>query len=246
MSYIVFGASSGLGKDLCYELAKNKKKITIVSRDKRDLINLQNNIKTIFKTSVKFLVFDFSRNIKISSIKNKFKKIKNIEGILFPVGFAYENDELETLKNDIDKILNVNLINIIKIILFFTKIFNKQKHGSITGFGSISSVRGRSKNIIYSLSKRGLQSFFESLYYNFSNTKIFVQFYTLGYLNTNQSYNIKSSIIPKGDTRKLSKIVFNNFNKNIIEYYFPNFWKYICILIRNTPFKIFRFLILKK
>ena len=48
------------------------------------------------------------------------------------------------------------LIKILRdlIILFFTKIFNKQKHGSITGFGSISSVRGRSKNIIYSLSKR--------------------------------------------------------------------------------------------
>lgn len=246
MSYIIFGASSGLGKDLCYELAKNKKKIIIVSRDKRDLINLQSNIRTIFKTSVKFLVFDFSKNIKIDSIKDKFKKNKNIEGILFPVGFAYENDDLETLKDDIDKILNVNLINIIKIILFFTKIFNKQKHGSITGFGSISSVRGRSKNIIYSLSKRGLQSFFESLYYNFSNTKIFVQFYTLGYLNTNQSYNIKSSIIPKGETHKLSKIVFNNLNKNIIEYYFPNFWKYICIVIRITPFKIFKLLILKK
>jgi short-subunit dehydrogenase len=246
MTYIVFGATSGLGKDLCYELAKNKKKIIIISRDKRDLKSLQNNIRAIFKTSVNFLVFDFSKNIKVNLIKNKFKKTKNIEGILFPVGFAYENDELESLKNNIDKILNVNLINIIKIILFFTRIFKKQKHGSITGFGSVSSIRGRSKNIIYSLSKRGLKSFFESLYYNFSNTKIFVQFYTLGYLNTNQSYHIKSILIPKGDTRKLSRIVFNNFNKNIIEYYFPNFWKYICILIRNTPFKIFQLLTLKK
>ena len=164
---------------------------------------------------------------------------------MFPVGFAYENDKLESLKNDVDKILNVNLINIIKIILFFTEIFKKKKYGSITGFGSVSSIRGRSKNIIYSLSKRGLHSFFESLCYNFSGTKIFVQFYTLGYLNTNQSYNVKLNIIPKGDTNKLSKIVFNNLNKNVINYYFPFFWRYISFFIKNIPFKIYKVLIAK-
>ena len=68
MTFIIFGASSGLGKDLCYEFVKNKKKLIIVSRDKRDLINLKNNIKTMYKTNIKFLVFDFSKNIKIDSI----------------------------------------------------------------------------------------------------------------------------------------------------------------------------------
>ena len=37
MSYLILGASSGLGRELAYVLAKNSNDLIIISRDERDL-----------------------------------------------------------------------------------------------------------------------------------------------------------------------------------------------------------------
>ena len=43
MNYLIVGASSGLGRDLAYEFAKNSKNLTLVSRDKKDLEHLKSD-----------------------------------------------------------------------------------------------------------------------------------------------------------------------------------------------------------
>ena len=45
MSYLIVGASSGLGRDLAYEFAKNSNNLTLVSRDKKDLEYLKSDIE---------------------------------------------------------------------------------------------------------------------------------------------------------------------------------------------------------
>ena len=39
MSYLIVGASSGLGRDLAYTFAERKNNLILVSRDEKDLIS---------------------------------------------------------------------------------------------------------------------------------------------------------------------------------------------------------------
>ena len=99
-------------------------------------------------------------------------------------------------------------------------ILVKKNKGVIVGFGSISGALGRDVNSVYAASKRGLESLFESLSIMALNTKLKIQFYTIGYLDTNLSYGHKL-LLPRGSTKKLAQIVYKNLNKNYKKTYYP-------------------------
>ena len=53
-------------------------------------------------------------------------------------------------------------------------------------------VPGRSRNVAYSAAKRALASFFESLRHAFADSGVVVQFYVLGYMDTELAAGIQS------------------------------------------------------
>ena len=120
-------------------------------------------------------------------------------------------------------------------------IFMKKNEGVIVGFGSISSTIGRDVNTVYAASKRGLESLFESLTIKALRSKLKIQFYTFGYLDTNLSY-CKKLLLPKGSAKKLAKIVYKNLNKNYKKTYYPSLWILISIIIKILPFSWIRYI----
>ena len=60
MSYLILGASSGLGRELAYILAKNSNDLIIISRDERDLRAIKSDLEIKFKITVKYFVVDAS------------------------------------------------------------------------------------------------------------------------------------------------------------------------------------------
>ena len=49
MSYIIIGASSGLGRDLAYTFAEKKNDLILVSRDEKDLTATKSDIEIKLK-----------------------------------------------------------------------------------------------------------------------------------------------------------------------------------------------------
>ena len=67
MSYLVVGASSGLGREIAYTFAKEKNDLILVSRDQKDLSAIESDLKIRFKVKVKSLNLDFSSTNEIDS-----------------------------------------------------------------------------------------------------------------------------------------------------------------------------------
>ena len=90
--------------------------------------------------------------------------------------------------------------------------------------------------------QRALNSFFESLALSNIKTNTNVQFYILGYLESNMTFGRKL-FLPKGSTKKLAKIVYKNINKKYKKVYFPYWWAPISYILIILPFFIIRNLI---
>ena len=82
-----------------------------------------------------------------------------------------------------------------------------------------------------------MESYFESLAFEKKFEEINIQFYILGYLNTNLAFG-KNLLLPKGSTKKLAGIVFKNLNKKFKKKYFPFFWSFLALILKITPFSI--------
>ena len=240
MSYLIIGASSGLGKDLAYELAKKKNNLILISRDIRDLKILKSDLEIKYKIKANILQLDFS---KIEAVKKKLNLrsvvLKKAKNILFPIGQMHDRDNISLKTEDGISLIFSNFISITYVVSNFIKI---KREGSIIGFGSVSSSLGRRENSFYSSSKRALESYFESLMVSNTNKKIYIQFYTLGFLDTNLSFGRKL-FLPKGSTKKLSKIVYKNRLESNKKIYFPIWWSSVLLIIKILPFKIILFLL---
>ena len=242
MSYLILGASSGLGRELCYVLAANLNDLIIISRDEKDLKAIKSDLEIKFKINVKYFVLDVSSFEETKNFLLTNSKLFNeIKGILFPIGMMSPKDEIT---NDILVSNNLMQANMGSVAYFLSKIFPifmKKNEGVIVGFGSISSTIGRDVNTVYAASKRGLESLFESLTIKALRSKLKIQFYTIGYLDTNLSYG-KKLLLPKGSAKKLAKIVYKNLNKNYKKTYYPSWWILISIIIKILPFSWIRYI----
>ena len=72
--------------------------------------------------------------------------------------------------------------------------------------------------------------------------KINIQFYVLGYLESNMTFGRKL-ILPKGSTKNLANVVFKNIRKKYKKIYFPFWWGFISYVLRILPFTLIERLI---
>tara|TARA_E500000178_G_C17028701_1_gene759363 strand:- start:2049 stop:2792 length:744 start_codon:yes stop_codon:yes gene_type:complete len=238
MSYLIIGASSGLGRDLAYTFAEKKNDLILVSRDEKDLTATKSDLEIKHKINVKILNFDYSSFKEINShLFSDQKLFQNLKGILFPIGHMYENDGIDLDIEKIQSIIFSNYLSTVYTVSKLKKILILNQDTTIVGFGSISSLIGRQINSNYAAAKRALESYFESLAFEFKKSEINVQFYMLGYLDTNLAFG-KNLKLPKGSTKKLSKIVFKNRKVKYKKTYFPFFWILITFLLKIIPFSI--------
>ncbi len=238
MSYLIVGASSGLGRDLAYTFAERKNNLILVSRDEKDLIATKSDIEIRYKANVKILSIDFSSFDEINSkLFSDEKMFQNLKGVLFPIGHMFENDNVDLDIENIQSIMFSNYLSTVYTISKLKKNLMLNENFAIVGFGSVSSLLGRKINSNYAASKRALESYFESLAFEHVENKINVQYYMLGYLDTNLSFG-QDLKLPKGSTKKLSRIVLKNINAKFKKKYYPYFWIFITFILKVIPFSI--------
>lgn len=237
MSYLIVGSSSGLGRELAYAFAKNKKNLFLVSRDKRDLLPIKSDIEQKFDSKVEILELDFT---SIKEIEQKLLSKKEItddlQGALFPIGLMFEEDDINLNIENATKLINANYLSIGFTISHLKKKYI-DKDFLIVGFGSVSGLIGRNLNNFYAAAKRALETHFESLAFENLNNNLKIHFYTLGYLDTNLAFGKKLGL-PKGNIKILAELVYANKDKKIIKKHFPIFWGLISLIFKIIPFQI--------
>ena len=242
MTYLILGATSGLGRELAYILAKNSNDLIIISRDERDLRAIKSDLEIKFRITVKYFVVDASSFDEIKKfLYSNLNLLSEIQGILFPVGMMKAKDEILNDMSVSNSLIQANMGVVAYFLSKIFPIFMQKNKGVIVGFGSVTSTIGRDVNTVYAASKRGLESLFESLAIMALPSKLKIQFYTIGYLDTNLSYG-KKLLLPKGSTKKLAKIVYKNLNKNYRKIYYPLWWSVIAVIIKILPFSLIRYI----
>jgi short-subunit dehydrogenase len=241
--YIIVGASSGVGRAIAEVFAEKGCDLLLVSREERDTKAVASDLMLRFGVSVKSVKLDlavpqpdFSEILDaVDSAREKFS------GVLIPAGTVIDADTLSIEVSEIDGLFRVNCLSSCDLIYEILRRAHKDSVISLVGFGSIASVRGRGSNMIYSAAKAAMRFYFESLRHACVGKNIVVQFYVLGYMDTNLAfaYNVP---LPKGDPNKLAQRVYRNLHKDIGESFFPRYWFVLAMIIKLIPWSIYKHL----
>ncbi|MFA5171972.1 MAG: SDR family NAD(P)-dependent oxidoreductase [Sulfuriferula sp.] len=241
--YVIVGASSGVGRAIAEVFAAKGCDLLLVSREDRDTNAIASDLMLRFGVSVNSVMLDLAApHSDFSAILEAVDAAgKNFKGMLVPAGTVIEVDTLAIDTAAIDSLFSVNCLSICHLIIEILGRVHKDSVISLVGFGSVASVRGRGSNMIYSAAKTAMRFYFESLRHACADRKVAVQFYVLGYMDTNLAfaYNVP---LPKGDPDKLARQVYRDIHKDIGVAFFPRYWLPIATIIKLIPWQIYKYL----
>lgn len=184
----VTGASSGIGKELVLQLAKQNAKIILSSRNSEQLELVKKSLKSPDKHMI--LPLDLSDQKNFDELTQKvIVKFGRID-FLFNSGGVSQRSEASESGLEIDrKIMEINYFGNIALTKAVLPQMQKQKSGHIVVTSSIAGKFGFYLRSAYSASKHALHGFYESLLLEEAKNNIAVTIVCPGKINTPISTN---------------------------------------------------------
>ena len=240
MTYLVAGASSGLGRALAEELARSGHALVLVSSDLRDTSALAADLHLRYDVMAVPVALDLAEAAApFWDIDAALANLPPLAGILLPAGMTQADDEPGESAATLARLTCANYSTLCQIVNCYLPKLRAAEFGLVVGFGSVAACRGRTRNAAYAAAKRALESYFESLRHALAGSRIVVQFYVLGYLDTNLAFG-QRTLFPRAAPRSVARVVLRRRRKDFGRAFYPRFWHPICLLVRILPYAVFR------
>lgn len=184
MYAIITGASSGIGRDISFELAKRGYNLILVARSEEKLNKIKNEI-ILKHSNIECLTYSLDIT-SLDNINYLFEQVKNkkIEVLVNNAGLGKVGFFSDIPLDDELNIINVNVI----ALQSFTKIFLPiMEKGHILNVSSVAAFEPGPKMITYYSSKVYVYNFSLALNYELrkQKRKVYVSVLCPGPVNTN-------------------------------------------------------------
>lgn len=185
---LITGAAGGLGKELSLIFAKNGWNViaTMISEEEALVFKDFQNIKCY--------VLDVTSTESIEIAKTEIlKDFKIIDVVVNNAGIGYRSFvELSTDKN-IDNIVNINWLGVVKVCRAFISVFRIQKFGLFINISSVAGLVNLPLGSFYHSTKKAVESFSECMAYELIDFNISVCTVQFGNAKTNFQANVTRS-----------------------------------------------------
>lgn len=159
---LVTGASSGIGKYLAIELAKNNFNIILTSRAKHKLESTSEQVKQAGSTCHSISA-DLSDKDSIKELYDQTLKIGFVDTVVNNAGFGKFDKLQDVSADDWDAQISVNLRAPFLITKLFSEPMIKNKRGMFVYINSVAGKKAYPFSSAYVSSKFGLRGFTRSI-----------------------------------------------------------------------------------
>ncbi|MBT8272832.1 MAG: SDR family NAD(P)-dependent oxidoreductase [Bacteroidia bacterium] len=228
---IVFGATSGIGRQLASFLVKDGYKVAITGR-RQELLE---EIKKEQPKAYSIYILDVQ---DINSTAQSFDQInqsfKTVDLIIHTAGIGFENPELDWEKEQ--ETIKTNVLAATHIYDLAFNLFKKQGFGHLVSITSIASLRGNRHSPSYFASKAYQVNYLESLYFKakeIKGAKVYITDVRPGYVDTRMA--LGDDIFWMSSLEKASKQIYNAVKRKKRTVYISRRWIMIAWVLKIVP-----------
>ena len=185
---IITGASGGIGKELAIHFSQNNWNViaTMICLEQgKELQKIEN---------INCYLLDVTSTESIIAAKEKIiKDYKTIDLVINNAGVGYRSFVELAEDDEIDKIVNVNWLGIVKMCRAFIPVFRAQNKGHFINISSIAGLVNLPLGSFYHATKHGVESFSECMAYELLDFNISVSSVQFGNTPSNFQKNVTKS-----------------------------------------------------
>lgn len=183
----ITGASSGIGKEMACQLAKQGAILILTSSSKEQLDVIKNEL---LPAEVHILALDL---LNIDEIPNLVEKAWSIKGtidfVILSAGISQRSIAIETSIEVYQKLMGINYFAPVAIAQAILPYFKRKNTGNITVISSMAGLIGFPLRSGYAASKHAIKGYFETLQCELLKTNIIISIVYPGRIDTNMSKN---------------------------------------------------------
>ncbi len=239
MAYVIIGGSGALGGALALELAARGHDLVLAGHGAARLEEAARAIERAGRPRPATVAADVTEGpAYLAEIRAAARALGGVEGVLLPIGRSIR-DDLATPPDEAARLIAVNLTAVMDAVSGLWDDLAAAERPVIVGFGSVTGIRGRARNLAYGAAKRGLQAYFESLSVLGAEAGIAIQFYVPGFLAT-PSMAGERTPLPQAPVAGLARRVAANLGRGSFTRFHPWWWRPIAWALRLMPGLLYR------
>jgi decaprenylphospho-beta-D-erythro-pentofuranosid-2-ulose 2-reductase len=237
---LILGASSAIAEHTARLFAARGDQLLLVARNAQRLKTISDDLRVRGASDCDYRVADLSDTaVHTELLRDATKALGGLDIVLITYGtlgdqtaserdFAYALQEIQT-----------NCLSVLSLLTLLANQFEQQGEGAIAVISSVAGDRGRQSNYVYGTAKGALTIFLQGLRNRLGKTKVQVLTIKPGFVDSPMTKDfkkgllwVKPAVIAQGIVSAIDK------RKDVV--YLPFFWRYIMLIIKLIPEKIFK------
>lgn len=194
-TFLITGASGGIGSSIAKTLAKKGNNLILVyNTNKKAIEQLEKNLST--KCEVFIHKCDLTNELEIKSmVQNIIKSHKKIDCLINCAGVAHFEQIQDTTNQSFYKVIDNNLKSVVLLTASVSKHMISEKSGKIINISSMWGVVGSSMESLYSASKGAINALTLSLAKELGPSNITVNAICPGLIDTKMNKSLSQETI---------------------------------------------------
>lgn len=235
---LVAGAKSDVARAVAAKFAQNGFNIYLAARNYYEGVHDGKDLE--IRYGVKTAVIEFNA-LDYAAHQAMYNALPEKPlGVVCVVGYLGHQKKAEIDFEETRKIIESNFMGCISLLNIAALDFEHRKEGFIIGISSVAGDRGRQSNYTYGSAKAAFSVYLSGLRNRLSRCNVRVITVKPGVINTKMTEGMQLPRLLTAEPTDVAQDIFSAYKNGKDIVYTKWFWKWIMLVIRTIPERIFK------
>ncbi|MBP9709314.1 MAG: SDR family NAD(P)-dependent oxidoreductase [Oligoflexales bacterium] len=236
---LVIGANSAIVQEMAKILALCGSKLFLAARNIEKLKVLKQDLEVRGAKQVELGYYDALDSQNVQVVTEAFDSLKKIDLVIIGHGIMFKQNQAVDDFQQVEESYKVNFLSYVYLLLELRKRMLHQGSGECVVISSVAGDRGRKSNYLYGSSKAGLSSFLSGLRNELNGKNIHVMTVLPGFVKSPMTADLKQGPL-YAEPNVVAESILKSLTAKVDICYAPSFWRWIMLIIKIIPEKIFK------
>ena len=238
---VIFGATSAVAQALAKLHAAAGDNLILVARNSDHQESIAADLTVRGAGNVNLITTDLAKTEDHPSLVDQLESLANdINKYYFFYGVLPDQSACEQSWQQTLEALNTNFLSKVSLLGLLANKVEKETNRSLIIVSSVAGDRGRQSNYVYGTSKGALSIFLQGLRNRLHKFNCSVTTVKPGFIDTPMTANFDKGGFLWTNPEKVASDIYKAGMKNKDVVYSPWFWRYIMLIIKFIPERIFK------
>lgn len=235
---LILGAKSDIAKAVAHRFAREGFDLYLAARGRGELEPDLRDLYVRYSVRAEALEFDV---LDYKGHETFYRDLKEKPaGVICVVGYLGDQELAQRDFQEAATILDTNFKGCVSILNVIASDLEARRDGFIITVSSVAGDRGRQSNYLYGSAKAGLTAYLSGLRNRLQRSGVHVMTVKPGFVNTAMTEGMGLPPLLTAEPAEVADDIYRAFQKKKDVLYTKWFWRYIMLIIRNIPERVFK------